>query len=315
MRWGRTRTSRSCFSAPSRDVGGIEDPVDAARVEVVDAVHVDGHLACRDADRVEQQRRVAPAPSSGRLHPQPLRQLRRPRHAPAPRTSTRGPYSNVDFPCKRQVGASYDRTSADTRAGPRDIFRAVRTNPSCSSTASGLRSSTGGGSRAGSTSWATRAARDPRRSARTRRRARAHDPAAYADLEQSIVEQLPDEPVDAIGFSLGAQLLLRRRGCGFGPVRAARRHRCRRELLPFRRHRTPGGRVRGGVEPDDVALRVFVNVAASAGNDPLALAACLRRPSRPYTADEIAARDVSHARDPRRQGLRGPGRSARRCAP
>ena len=31
-----------------------------------------------------------------------------------------------------------------------------------------------------------------------------------------------------------------------------------------------------------------MNLAASAGNDPLALAACLRRPSRPYTADEIA---------------------------
>ena len=38
-----------------RDVGGIEDPVDPARVEVVDAVHVDGHFASRDADGVEQR--------------------------------------------------------------------------------------------------------------------------------------------------------------------------------------------------------------------------------------------------------------------
>src|SRR5262245_36201268 len=36
-----------------------------------------------------------------------------------------------------------------------------------------------------------------------------HDPEAYADLEQSVAAALPDEPVDAIGFSLGAQLLLR----------------------------------------------------------------------------------------------------------
>ena len=39
--------------------------------------------------------------------------------------------------------------------------------------------------------------------------ARPHDPAAYADLESSVAVVLPDTPVDAIGFSLGAQLLLR----------------------------------------------------------------------------------------------------------
>ena len=39
--------------------------------------------------------------------------------------------------------------------------------------------------------------------------ARPHDPAAYTDLEQSVGAALPDVPVDAIGFSLGAQLLLR----------------------------------------------------------------------------------------------------------
>src|SRR3954463_9754350 len=36
-----------------------------------------------------------------------------------------------------------------------------------------------------------------------------HDPAAYADLERSVLDRLPDEPVDAIGFSLGAHLLTR----------------------------------------------------------------------------------------------------------
>src|SRR5205823_5974436 len=37
-----------------------------------------------------------------------------------------------------------------------------------------------------------------------------HDPAAYVDLEQSVVRALPPHgPVDAIGFSLGANLLLR----------------------------------------------------------------------------------------------------------
>lgn len=36
-----------------------------------------------------------------------------------------------------------------------------------------------------------------------------HDPAAYADLTSRITDALPDEPVDAIGFSLGAMTLLR----------------------------------------------------------------------------------------------------------
>ena len=36
-------------------------------------------------------------------------------------------------------------------------------------------------------------------------------------------------------------------------------------------------------------MRVFVSLAAEAGNDPLAMAACLRRPPRPLTPDEVAA--------------------------
>ncbi|MYI56199.1 MAG: alpha/beta hydrolase [Acidimicrobiia bacterium] len=35
-----------------------------------------------------------------------------------------------------------------------------------------------------------------------------HEPAAYADLEGWLAERLPEGPLDAIGFSLGARLLL-----------------------------------------------------------------------------------------------------------
>jgi pimeloyl-ACP methyl ester carboxylesterase len=115
-----------------------------------------------------------------------------------------------------------------------------------------------------------------------------HDPAAYADLEQSIVAQLPDEPIDAIGFSLGAQLLLR--VAASDPARFGRLVVIGVGANLFRTDGTEylAAAFEDGVQPDDVALRVFVNLAASAGNDPLALAACLRRSSRPYTADEIA---------------------------
>src|SRR5437868_12541730 len=35
-----------------------------------------------------------------------------------------------------------------------------------------------------------------------------HDPAAYADLEGYVAARLPAGPVDAVGFSMGARLLL-----------------------------------------------------------------------------------------------------------
>ena len=50
-----------------------------------------------------------------------------------------------------------------------------------------------------------------------------HDPAAYARLAEHLEDLLPDEPVDAIGFSLGAQTLLR--------VAIARPERFRRLVL------------------------------------------------------------------------------------
>src|SRR5919112_319951 len=38
--------------------------------------------------------------------------------------------------------------------------------------------------------------------------AKPHEPEAYDALEQAVVDQLPDGPVDAIGFSLGARTIL-----------------------------------------------------------------------------------------------------------
>lgn len=38
--------------------------------------------------------------------------------------------------------------------------------------------------------------------------AKPHEPEAFADLEAGVLAQFPDEPVDAIGFSLGARVLL-----------------------------------------------------------------------------------------------------------
>ena len=118
--------------------------------------------------------------------------------------------------------------------------------------------------------------------------ARPHDPEAYANLESSVAGVLPDTPVDAIGFSLGAQLLLR--------IAAADPSRFRRLVVIGAGENvfhTDGATAlaaafENGVSSDDVGARVFTSLAAEAGNDPLAIAACLRRPVTPLTASELA---------------------------
>lgn len=120
-----------------------------------------------------------------------------------------------------------------------------------------------------------------------------HDPAAYGDLTTRITDALPDTPVDAVGFSLGALTLLR--------TAIAAPHRFRRLVL--------GGVGRNVFERDDPATqliidaiedrgqtttdqraRLFAQYAHQPGNDPLALAAILRRPNAgPLRDGELAA--------------------------
>src|SRR4051794_900622 len=115
-----------------------------------------------------------------------------------------------------------------------------------------------------------------------------HDPAAYAHLEESIEAALPEDEVDAIGFSLGAQMLLR--------IAAQTPERFGRLVLigagenVFRTDDTSAlaELFERNETPDDIGARVFVEVARSAGNDPLAMAACLRRPSGPFTTVDAA---------------------------
>jgi pimeloyl-ACP methyl ester carboxylesterase len=121
--------------------------------------------------------------------------------------------------------------------------------------------------------------------------AKPHDPAAYADLEQSITAVLPDGQVDAVGFSMGAQLLLR--------AAAAEPARFRRIVIGgagdnvFARsgsdataHAVETGEAPADGDPATAALAHF---ALAAGNDRAALAACLRGPRAPLTETDVAA--------------------------
>jgi pimeloyl-ACP methyl ester carboxylesterase len=117
------------------------------------------------------------------------------------------------------------------------------------------------------------------------------DPVAFADVQGTLAEVIaPHAPVDAVGFSTGARLLL--------GVAAEDPGRLRRLVVIgvgdnlFRvEDREPLARaLESGEEvaAEDVGVQLFVRLARTAGNDPRALAAFLRRLDRPLTEDDLA---------------------------
>lgn len=117
-----------------------------------------------------------------------------------------------------------------------------------------------------------------------------HDPAAYADLGGRVVDALPADgsPVDAVGFSMGARTLVE--------VASAHPERFGRLVLagvgenlfatgdkePLAHAIETGDGGPGGV------AALFVSFASGSGNDPKALAACMRRPEPPITEEQLA---------------------------
>lgn len=123
---------------------------------------------------------------------------------------------------------------------------------------------------------------------------RPHDPSDYADLTTRIVDALPDQPVDAVGFSLGAMTLLRLAvdrpgrisrlvlaGVGGNVVEP------RDEIA----HARLVAALEGNLDPEDNLSRLFVQYANSDGNDRIALTAVLKRDSKPFSADELGQLD------------------------
>lgn len=121
------------------------------------------------------------------------------------------------------------------------------------------------------------------------------DPEAYADLERCVEEALPaDGPTDAVGFSLGGQLLLRvaakspekfRRlvigGVGQNIFEASSSDEAAQAIETG----SPG-------EDDHEAAGAFARFAQAPGNVPAALAACLRRPVTPLSEADLAGVSV-----------------------
>ena len=115
------------------------------------------------------------------------------------------------------------------------------------------------------------------------------DPADYADVDEQVRRTLPaDGLIAGVGFSAGAELLLR-----LAVTEPERFDRI--VLLGLGDNVFESGdpaalvaALESSEEPEDVQARLFRRLAQSAGNDPRALSAFLRRVRRPVTEEELA---------------------------
>lgn len=116
-----------------------------------------------------------------------------------------------------------------------------------------------------------------------------HDPAEYADLGARVVDALPASgTVDAIGFSMGARTL----------IEVAAAHPERFGKLVFA---GVGQNLFAEADKESIARAIefgdggpggiaalFVSFANGSGNDPKALAACMRRDEKPITDEQLS---------------------------
>ncbi len=114
-----------------------------------------------------------------------------------------------------------------------------------------------------------------------------HDPAAYDDVEGLIEAALPDGPIDGVGYSAGARILL---------VLAARQPERFGRLvvggIGGRLFKPTDGNpildaLQGTAGEDDMVASHFKTMAEGDGNDPKALAAFIQRKQPPLGHDEL----------------------------
>ena len=115
------------------------------------------------------------------------------------------------------------------------------------------------------------------------------NPDAYDDLGTRVVEALPDEPVDAVGFSLGAKTLLQVVSAHPDRFRSLVVSGVGANLFRSSDHRAVVEAVRTGDDGGNPALRYFAGLADLPGNDRAALAACMENGGGCVTAEQLAA--------------------------
>lgn len=116
-----------------------------------------------------------------------------------------------------------------------------------------------------------------------------HDPEAYAQVEELVLAELPeDQPVDAVGYSAGARIVL--------SLAAAHPERFGRLVIAGMGARLFQPRegnplldaIEGRADADDMVGLHFKQMSETDGNDPKALAAFLQRAQPPFDREDAA---------------------------
>jgi pimeloyl-ACP methyl ester carboxylesterase len=115
-----------------------------------------------------------------------------------------------------------------------------------------------------------------------------HEPEAYAAMEQLVLDQMPHEPVDGIGFSLGARVLV--------TLACDHPERFSRLVLTgvgANLLRSEGSdlilkAIEGEGDPTNPVVQYFAGLAQHPDVDRDALAACLRSPRPVLTPERLA---------------------------
>jgi pimeloyl-ACP methyl ester carboxylesterase len=115
-----------------------------------------------------------------------------------------------------------------------------------------------------------------------------HEPEAYAQMVPLLADALPDEPVDAVGFSLGGRTLLQIAMDNPGRFRRLVVAGVGANLLRSGNSTVIRDALRGQGDRENPVVRYFASLADEPGSDPLALAALLEHHEGPFTPEQLA---------------------------
>jgi pimeloyl-ACP methyl ester carboxylesterase len=119
---------------------------------------------------------------------------------------------------------------------------------------------------------------------------RRTDPESYSEVEEEVFRSLPESrPLAAVGFSAGAEVLLRMAIAHPGQFERIALLGIGDNVFEERDASTLVAALQEDDEPEDVVTRLFYRLAASAGNDPAALAAFMGRTRHPIDPEDLAA--------------------------
>jgi len=120
--------------------------------------------------------------------------------------------------------------------------------------------------------------------------AKPHDPEAYRATEELAFSRLQGiAPVDAVGFSMGARVTLLIEADHPGTFGRIVVGGLGNNLFSPHDPEPAALAIEGKGEATDPLVRAFASAASTPPNDPLALAACLRRAHRKVSPDDLAA--------------------------